>query len=123
MNPHGALGLERREIGGRETVLARGELDLTNAAELDRVLATTASEVVVLDVGQLSFIDSAGIRAIDRAHRHFADEGRQLLLVAPADSRAAGTLRIAGFPHDLDLDSGNQTVGEDAPPAVREHGI
>ena len=90
------LAIQRRSGDGLETIEVQGELDLTNAAGLEEALQTTAS-AVVLDLGGLAFIDSAGIRTIDLAHRRLADEGKQLLVVAPPDSRAAWTFRVAGL--------------------------
>jgi anti-sigma B factor antagonist len=78
-----------------------GELDLTNAHRLDEALARTTSPVVILDLGALAFVDSAGIRVIDQAHQKLGDEGRRLLIVADAQTRAAWTFRVAGFSDGL----------------------
>jgi anti-anti-sigma regulatory factor len=59
----------------------------------------------VLDLGLLVFVDSAGIRTIDLAHRALRDSGRTLLVVAPPESRAGWTFRIAGFDSNVVLDS------------------
>jgi anti-anti-sigma factor len=83
----------------------RGELDLTNASALDEALLQTSARAVILDLGGLDFVDSAGMRAIDRAHRRLADDGRMLLIVAPGDSRAGWTFRVAGFANGTVLES------------------
>ena len=100
-----ALAIERGSHDEHELFHARGELDLTNARELDRALAGTAARIVILDLGGLAFIDSAGLRAIDQANRRLTDEGRVLLVVAPESSRAAWTFRVAGFRSGAVLDS------------------
>lgn len=99
------LELERRRDGGCEIVGLRGELDLTNAHALEEALLAASADAVILDLSGLSFIDSAGMRTIDHAHRRLGDEGRALLLVAPPESRAAWTFRIAGFAPGTVLDS------------------
>jgi stage II sporulation protein AA (anti-sigma F factor antagonist) len=90
--------IERSSADGCDTFALGGELDLTNAGELEVALHASVAARVVLDVGGLDYLDSAGIRAIDNAHRRLVAEGRSLRLVAPEGSRAAWTFRVAGFP-------------------------
>jgi anti-anti-sigma factor len=95
-----------RHTGARGDVLVvRGELDLTNASEITEALSETTSDTVGLDLTELAFIDSAGLRTIDQEHRRLAAEGRALVIVAPAESRAAWTFRVAGFSDTLLHDS------------------
>jgi anti-anti-sigma factor len=82
-----------------------GELDLTNARSVDEALAGTAARAVIVDLSALGFIDSTGMRTIDRAHRRFASGGRILLIVAAEGSTAGWTFRIAGFERGLVLGS------------------
>jgi anti-anti-sigma regulatory factor len=58
-----------------------------------------------VDFTDLRFVDSAGMRTIDRAHRQLAGEGRSLLIVAPSESTAGWTLKIAGFADGLVAES------------------
>jgi anti-anti-sigma factor len=85
------------QLGTAALVRVSGEIDLTTVARLDEALLATSSTHVILDLTDLEFLDSAGIRALDLAHRQLEGEGRSLLIVAPAGSRAAWTLRVAGF--------------------------
>lgn len=105
-----SLRLERRTEPRGEVVELAGELDLTNAAQLDEALAGTTAAAVYLDLTRLTFIDSAGMRAIDRARAGLVEHGRRLLLVAPPDSRAAWTFRVAGLTDEL-------LAGDPEPPA------
>ena len=99
---HGtSMRIEEEAGASGDVVRLGGELDLTNTPELEQALARTASQVVVLDLSELAFVDSAGMRAIDQAHRQLAESDRTLLIVAPAESRAAWTFRVAGFSDDL----------------------
>lgn len=99
------LRIERETLAAGDLLTLHGEFDLMSAGMLDDVLATTGACVTILDLGELSFLDSAGIRAIDRAHRRLKAQRRTLRIVARGGSRAAWTLRAAGFPDELVLPS------------------
>ena len=91
------LEIDARAEASGDVVEVRGELDLTNAHALGDVLSGSTTPIVILDVGLLAFIDSAGIRTIDQTHRRLADEGRTMIVVAGKETRAAWTFRVAGF--------------------------
>lgn len=108
---HGsALAIERRVAASGEVVALRGELDLTNAHQLGEALEAAPTFAVVLDLSELGFIDSAGIRTIDQARRRLERQGRLLLVVAPPESRAGWTFRVAGLADGAVLDSLEQAV-------------
>jgi anti-anti-sigma factor len=91
--------------GEVDVVAVRGELDLTSAGALEDALSHAHRRSVVLDLSLLAFVDSAGIRSIDLAHRRLRDAGRSLVVVAPPESRAAWTFRVAGFDSHICFDS------------------
>ena len=95
------LTIERDRNASGEIVRVVGELDLTNADILASALLDTGGATVLLDLTAVTFVDSAGIRAIDQAHSAYEEDGRALLIVAPSESRVAWTFRIAGFDHQL----------------------
>jgi anti-anti-sigma factor len=97
--------MARRSIGDVEVIEVHGEIDFANADEVREALCATAAAVVVVDLGTIGFIDSAGIRALDAANRELRAADRTLALVAPPSSRAAFTFRVAGFSHDRVHDS------------------
>jgi anti-anti-sigma factor len=101
--PH--LEIELTEAGGVEILGLRGEVDLANAASLERALLQTGAKRVVLDLSLLAYLDSAGIKVIHDADRKLATEARALIVVAPPGSTAAWTLRVAGFGDRLVVDS------------------
>jgi anti-sigma B factor antagonist len=106
-----ALTLERSE--GVDVLRLSGELDMANADELARAIEATSAPHVVLDLEGLAYLDSAGIRAIDRAHRQLATGGRTLAVVASPDSRAGWTFRVAGFGEGLVVASLEAGMGGD----------
>ena len=97
------LEIRGEEHAAGEILLLQGELDLTNTHLLGAALEGTTARRVVLDLGLLAFVDSAGIRAVDDAHRLLDIEDRQLLVVAPSGSRAEWTFRVAGFAPEMVL--------------------
>jgi anti-sigma B factor antagonist len=105
VTPASAIGFEHVRRNSHEILEVRGELDLTNADMLDEALAQTSTRAVIVDLAGLGFVDSTGMRAIDQAHRRLAAAGRTLLIVAPADSTAGWTFRIAGFGNGSVLES------------------
>jgi anti-anti-sigma factor len=68
----GQLGLHEHERDGRHTLTLVGELDLSTSGELEaaimRLCANRAREIV-LDLHELSFVDSTGLRVILTSHR------------------------------------------------------
>ena len=70
---------------GRATVIGMsGELDLASSPalqeELDRVAASD-SEMLIIDLRQLDFMDSTGLSVLVRAHQRAEEQGRRLAMV------------------------------------------
>jgi anti-anti-sigma factor len=67
----------------RGTVIAVwGELDVASSQELERELARVSDErLVVIDLAQLTFIDSTGLGVLVRAHQSAQELGHRLGLV------------------------------------------
>jgi anti-sigma B factor antagonist len=68
----------------RATVIAvSGELDLASSPalqeELDRVSAD--SELLIIDLRELDFMDSTGLSVLVRAHQRAEEQGRRLAMV------------------------------------------
>jgi anti-anti-sigma factor len=85
-----------------------GEIDLSTCTEIvDAVerLAEHGCTELKIDLRNVSFMDSSGLRALLLIHRQFADEGRQLTIV-PATEPVMTVFRLTGadtrlpFVHD-----------------------
>ena len=78
--------LVQRYAGGLSRVQVRGELDLSDAPELGRLLAAerAAGRDLVVDLRELTFIDSSGLAVLVWAAQSAAGSRRTLRLVAPA---------------------------------------
>jgi anti-anti-sigma factor len=96
----GDVHVVRRSVGDAEVVELHGEIDFASADEVREAVCAAAAPVVIVDLGPIDFIDSAGLRALDTANRELHTAGRRLALVASPTSRAAFTFRVAGFARD-----------------------
>ena len=96
----GETRVVRRSVGDVDVVELHGEVDFASADEVREALCAGGAPTVVVELGEVDFIDSAGLRALDAANRDLRTAGRALALVAPPASRAAFTFRIAGFSAD-----------------------
>src|SRR5579884_3742003 len=80
-----------------------GEVDLSNATSIEDAIASATpnhATAIILDLTDLTYIDSAGIGLVYRLRERLQVRGQDLKLVIPADSPAADALRLAGVaPH------------------------
>jgi anti-sigma B factor antagonist len=86
-------------VEGAHRVIARGDIDVATAPllaqELDRLIESGAV-LVLLDAGDVSFVDSSGIRVIVDAGNRLRERGGRLLIehVSAAMERI---LEVAGL--------------------------
>src|SRR5207302_7237020 len=82
------FSVEVRNEGSAWVLAASGELDLRTSpqleATLDRVWASSA-ELVILDLRQIEFMDSTGLRVLLGAHQRAQETGRRVAVVRGAD--------------------------------------
>ncbi len=85
-----------------------GELDLATAPELqvqlDRFLSAGAARTVTLDLSGLTFIDSAGIRAVVDARRQ-SGRNHSTLRLLKASPEIMNVLRLAGLLDELKFEN------------------
>jgi anti-sigma B factor antagonist len=94
-----AFTVRTEQHGGATVVVPTGELDLATAPALENALTRafegeTAARVV-LDLRELEFIDSSGLRTLLTARRRADDAGADFSLVA-GHRGLERTLEIAG---------------------------
>jgi anti-anti-sigma factor len=76
-------------VGDTHVIELGGELDLTTAADVDREVRRvehTSAHVVAIDLHDLTFIDSTGIRVMLQAHRRSTVGGNRLAIVKGNES-------------------------------------
>jgi anti-sigma B factor antagonist len=84
-------------------VVARleGEIDMSNASELGTAITARVPSdalAVVLDLGAVDYLDSAGIHVVFELRERLKRRGQQIRLVVTPDSPIATTLRYADVP-------------------------
>lgn len=78
------LELETHENDGRTRVSLRGELDISSAPVLEDALGRveeSGPRVLLVDLRELEFMDSTGLRTLVSADQRARDEGRRLAIV------------------------------------------
>jgi anti-anti-sigma factor len=73
--PPAGLSLRARAHGDRDTLALAGDLDLATSPELEATVGQLCTEgrELVLDLSELSFIDSTGLLAILKARERCAE--------------------------------------------------
>jgi anti-anti-sigma factor len=96
--------LETRRMGTSYCIALAGELDggaaLSLARAFEQAMAVPDAERLILDMEQLSFIDSAGMRAIIEIERSAGNAGTDLVVLPPSDE-VVELLRSAGLAERL----------------------
>jgi anti-sigma B factor antagonist len=93
-DPMAAIEQERRD--GWLLVRLNGEIDLSNSSYLrERIeLSTLGSERVMIDLSDVEYIDSQGLRLLTGLAGALAGRNTALRLVAPTGSFARGVLDL-----------------------------
>ena len=91
-----ALKISIRKANGVQVIALGGELDLATAGALSSQLAETQASLVVVDLADLSFLDSSGISCLVLAKTQMDDEGRTLIFTRP-QPRVERALEIVGL--------------------------
>src|SRR5580658_7008110 len=94
-----AFDLVRMDVGGHPVLFVYGEVDALTSPRLHESLSALIAEGpdrVLVDLANVSFIDSSGLTALVVAHRHLDEAGGELRLVSVPEP-VANLLRIAGL--------------------------
>ena len=101
--------LPDRNVGGPSpglTIKLAGELDSATSTELlarfEQALAALDERELVIDLDEVSFIDSSGLRALILIERR-AEEDRIALAIAPAPTAVTELLHVTGLADRLPL--------------------
>ncbi len=92
------LTIEVRQEPDRVVLALHGELDLASAPRLQSEIESDtvdAAGIVVLDLDDVHFIDSAGLRVVLAAHERAVERGQRLALT-PGSPQVQRLLSIAG---------------------------
>lgn len=110
-----SLDLERIDHVAVATL--SGEVDMSNATPVRQRIAefvTQEDDALILDLSELSFIDSAGLHAVFGLSAVLEEKRQRLILVVPTGSQVERTLEVVGIPGTismhLDRDAAMQTA-------------
>ena len=86
-------------------VAVGGELDAHTSPQLAAALAELppGDHDIIIDVGQIEFMDSSGLRVVIDVHQRAADAGRRLVLRQPSAS-VQRLLEVSGLSDHLTTD-------------------
>jgi anti-sigma B factor antagonist len=98
------LSLDLRRIGDASVVSARGDIDLSTFAKAAAALeaACEGAGVVLLDLREVSFMDTSGLRLVVEEQRRAAAGGYRFGVV-PGPAKVRRLFEIAGFAGDDEL--------------------
>ena len=84
---------------GKYVVCLKGELDLSGSPQLEAALLEAEqshAKAIVVDLGELTFVDSSGLAVLVDAARRSATNGDQLR-ITPARDHVARVFRLTGL--------------------------
>jgi anti-sigma B factor antagonist len=93
------------DSGGVRRLRLAGELDMAGVDRFERLLteeATPETTTFVLDMRELTFIDSSGLRALIMADQRVRDEGGRFIVVRGTD-RVNEVLEMTGVAQRIEL--------------------
>lgn len=83
---------------GSTTVSVAGELDLATADEFSRAVRSgLARGAVLIDLREVTFMDSSGVRALNTALRESAERGRELRVSEAMHPSVVQVLELTGM--------------------------
>jgi anti-sigma B factor antagonist len=85
------------EHDGNPVARVRGEIDMSNVAELSLTLQNAVGQAaagMVIDFSTTDYLDSAGLQFIFDLGKRLRDRGQRLYLVVPPGSAVGGVLDI-----------------------------
>ncbi len=90
------LTIKLRNANGVPVIVVSGELDLASAGTLAAELENSTGPLVVVDLAELSFMDSSGISCLVVAKANMDEVGRTLVLTRP-QPRVERAMEVVGL--------------------------
>jgi len=94
-----------RNGSGAVVVRLSGEFDMAGCDEFDavvRMLGADGLRKIVVDLAELTFIDSSGIRSLLDSKRRADAQGVDLVVRGPENGQVRQVLELTGVDHVLD---------------------
>jgi anti-sigma B factor antagonist len=107
------LEVTTQDSGGQVTVSLRGELDLSSVGKVQEELRRVEADgpaLLVLDLSNLTFLDSTGLRAVVTADERARENGRRFVVVRGPDA-VQRVFSITRLEERLEMVDDASTVG------------
>jgi anti-anti-sigma factor len=104
------LGISMKRAFGDVRLKLSGELDRSNLPALDDAFTTAESRAkrIVIDLGERTFIDGGGLRALQNAGERARRNGHELVLTNPTPW-VRQLLELCELDRELEIDEGELT--------------
>ena len=81
-----SLNIETQRSNGEVVILVVGEVDLYSSPELRKAILKTTSkaDIVVVDLGEVAYIDSSGVATLVEGLRSARDRNARFVLARPS---------------------------------------
>ena len=96
------MEIKAKSEGGKLTIAVSGRIDTVTAPELEAGLKFGDATCVVLDIGDVPYMSSAGLRLLLAAHKTMLGKGGEFQ-VANVQPSVRDVLDITGFSDILNL--------------------
>jgi anti-anti-sigma factor len=99
-------GVQFEREDGVVVAIVTGEVDMSNATSVRQQIAesvTPGDEAVIVDMSELSFMDSAGLHGVIELSTVLAERRQRFLLCVPHDSPIARAIEIIGLPQAVSV--------------------
>jgi anti-sigma B factor antagonist len=101
--PRPGLSVQALELEQETVLVLRGEFDLTGVKVFEEAVASVRPRhALLLDLNELTFLDSSGLGALVSLHQQARSGGWSLLVAAPQPP-VAMVLRISGLAQRLTI--------------------
>ena len=99
------IKIKMKKNGNELTVQAAGRLDAITSPELDRMLETSYKgiEKLIIDLGKLEFISSAGLRVLLGASQTMEQQGGEMI-VRNLTTPVRNVMEIVGFDSAINIE-------------------
>ena len=95
------LQLTEVDVAGTPALTVRGELDIQTAPDLCARLQAHRGKRLLVNLAQLDFCDSCGLRALICEAREARIAGGELVIIAPGSGQVRRLLQLTGLEEAL----------------------
>jgi len=89
-------------------VRVSGDVDLATAPQLAEVLGQFANGTLRVDLSEVTFLDSSGLRTLLHAHRDATRAGRRMVVCGPLHPLVQQAIAITGLDAVLDFEENGE---------------